>query len=80
MHKQFRLFVWFYRFFEEEVRDWTFKEFDLVALNIQRGRDHGVPSYSKWRLYCGLSELTDWSKLEGDHDAETITKLQEVYE
>ncbi|KAJ8313649.1 hypothetical protein KUTeg_008210 [Tegillarca granosa] len=67
------------RFFEEEVRDWTFKEFDLVALNIQRGRDHGIPPYSKWRLYCGLSELTDWNSLKTDHDPETIEKLKEVY-
>uniref|UniRef100_A0A672KEK5 Eosinophil peroxidase-like n=1 Tax=Sinocyclocheilus grahami TaxID=75366 RepID=A0A672KEK5_SINGR len=38
---------------------------DLAALNLQRGRDHGLQGYSAWRELCGLFAPADESDLAG---------------
>ncbi|XP_036080092.1 thyroid peroxidase [Rousettus aegyptiacus] len=37
--------------------------FDLASLNLQRGRDHGLPGYNEWREFCGLPRLQTWAAL-----------------
>lgn len=37
---------------------------DLMARNIQRGRDHGIPTYGVWRQRCSLKKLKDFSDLD----------------
>ncbi len=50
---------------------------DLVALNIQRGRDHGLADYNSLRAAMGLSKVTSFSQITSD--ADLAAKLQSVY-
>lgn len=55
----------------DEVRNFLFGPpgaggFDLVSLNIQRGRDHGLPSYQAVRQAFGLPPVRDFSQITSD--------------
>ncbi|XP_041975376.1 chorion peroxidase-like isoform X2 [Aricia agestis] len=52
---------------------------DLVSLNIQRGRDHGLPPYRVWREHCGLSRPWDFGDLETVFDDVSLTRIKQIY-
>uniref|UniRef100_A0A3B3VIR0 Myeloid-specific peroxidase n=1 Tax=Poecilia latipinna TaxID=48699 RepID=A0A3B3VIR0_9TELE len=53
---------------------------DLGALNMQRGRDHGLPGYNAWRRFCGLSQPSNQAELAQVLRNPTLAqKLLELY-
>uniref|UniRef100_A0A3B3QZF7 Eosinophil peroxidase n=1 Tax=Paramormyrops kingsleyae TaxID=1676925 RepID=A0A3B3QZF7_9TELE len=53
---------------------------DLGALNLQRGRDHGLPGYSAWRRLCDLSVPATVTELAGMlGSAKLAQKLLHLY-
>ena len=70
--------------FVEELRNHLFEKengggLDLVAMNIQRGRDHGLPGYNKYRQICMGSKADTWTDLRSSILPEHITSLQRMY-
>ncbi|XP_032290596.1 peroxidasin [Drosophila virilis] len=53
---------------------------DLAAINIQRGRDHGIPGYNVYRKFCNLTVAADFEDLAGEiTNADIRQKLRELY-
>lgn len=55
----------------DEVRNFLFGPpgsggFDLASLNIQRGREHGLPSYNAVRLSLGLASANSFADITSD--------------
>nr|WOJ52299.1 peroxidase-like protein 2 [Halisarca dujardinii] len=77
--------------FSDSVRNRLFEPdnkgcgLDLLALNLQRGRDHGLPTYNQYRhfvrQYCGVTRgsVSNFDELAGEMSHESIYGLKSVY-
>lgn len=66
----------------DDVRNFLFGApgsvgFDLVSLNIQRGRDHGLPSYNQARVAMGFAPVNSFADISSNPD--TQSRLAAVY-
>ncbi|XP_073436974.1 peroxidasin homolog [Dendrobates tinctorius] len=53
---------------------------DLAAINIQRGRDHGIPPYNDYRVFCNLTSAQDFEDFKDEIKNQDIReKLRSLY-
>ena len=69
-------------FVTDAVRNFLFGQpgeggFDLAALNIQRGRDHGIPDYNTCRTALGLAPKTSFASISSNPEVQS--RLQAAY-
>uniref|UniRef100_A0AAR5Q3E0 Peroxidase n=3 Tax=Dendroctonus ponderosae TaxID=77166 RepID=A0AAR5Q3E0_DENPD len=53
--------------------------FDVLSFDLQRGRDHGLPSYASYRTLCGLRETNSFIDFLDVMKEQDILALQRVY-
>ncbi|XP_056416737.1 myeloperoxidase-like [Hyla sarda] len=69
----------------DELRDRLFIQInhiglDLAAINMQRGREHGLPGYNAWRRFCNLSAPQNVDELAiVMNNRKLAEKLMELY-
>jgi len=66
----------------DDVRNFLFGPpgsggFDLASLNLQRGRDHGIPTYNDVRLALGLTPALTFADISKKPDVQQ--RLESVY-
>ncbi|XP_063244152.1 peroxidase-like [Bacillus rossius redtenbacheri] len=73
-------------FVTQEVTNHLFQQplqqfgMDLAAINVQRAREHGVPSYNQYRSWCGLPLMERWSNMLHAMPNSTVHRYNDVYD
>lgn len=52
---------------------------DLFSINVNRGRDHGLPGYVHILQYCTGYEIKSWKSLEKFIPPVKVKSLRKVY-
>lgn len=73
------------RFLTEDVTNFLFPGganfgSDLVARNIQRGRDHGLPGYNEFRAFCGMKRACSWADTPPEMSPANWRRLSTIYD
>jgi peroxidase len=69
-----------HRLFETTNAQGETRRTDLVALNICRGREHGLPGYNSYRQLCGLKRAIQFQDFADTMSIESVQKLQMIYQ
>ena len=64
--------------FSKQSDSFLFGE-DLVARNLQRGRDHSIQPWISYRVWCGFPTSDDWNILPADISAAKWATLRTLY-
>lgn len=72
------------QWFTSEITDFLFRQgrpfgLDLRAIDVQRGRDHGLASYNDYRQFCGLRRAHTFRDFADQISPENIEKLASLY-
>lgn len=54
--------------------------YDALSLDIQRGRDHGLPGYTVYRNLCGLEQVNTFEDLLNFMPMQAVKALSDVYQ
>lgn len=71
--------IFHHRLFESTTPQGETRRHDIVALNICRGREHGIPSYNAYREFCGLKRANSFQDFADVMTGESVQKLQMIY-
>ena len=52
---------------------------DIVAANVQRGRDHQLPTYPSYRAYCGYKKPETWTDMTDLISPDHVHRLFHIY-
>ncbi|KAI5631375.1 peroxidase domain-containing protein [Phthorimaea operculella] len=66
--------------YDDDLRHHWLGSLDVLAYDIQRGRDHGLPGYTQYRTLCGLPQATSFQHLSDVIPQEMVDKLSALYE
>lgn len=71
--------------YDPEIRDFFFRMHrtvgdDLRAIDLQRNRDHGLPSYNDYRVWSGKPRATKWDDYLDSCPKESVDIYKTVYD